>query len=73
MKIITCASVPDGLVQAWLQHLRNFDAAHPGCHFEVLVHCDDMTTAEVVQAMQTSPPFDSVTVIEKKDREDAPH
>lgn len=35
MKIYTVAHVPDELQQEWLQHLRNFDVAHPGCHFEV--------------------------------------
>jgi hypothetical protein len=35
VKIFTCAHVPPSLEQKWLQHLRDFDAANPGCHFEV--------------------------------------
>lgn len=34
VKIFTVAHVPPALEQAWLQHLRDFDTAHAGCHFE---------------------------------------
>ncbi|HEX8868380.1 MAG TPA: hypothetical protein VF821_22160 [Lentzea sp.] len=43
-KIYTIAHVPEELAQAWVQHLRNFDTQHPGCHFEVLA---DFGQAEV--------------------------
>jgi hypothetical protein len=36
VKIFTVAHLPPELRQVWLQHLRDFDTAHPGCHFEVV-------------------------------------
>ena len=49
MKIYTMAEVPDELRQAWLQHLRDFDAVHPGCRFEVLADAPGIA-AEVLEA-----------------------
>ena len=40
MKIFTVAEIPDELAQDWLQHLRDFDTAHPGCHFQVVADSD---------------------------------
>jgi hypothetical protein len=37
MKILAQCEIPDELANAWLQHLRDFDTAHPGCHFEVMM------------------------------------
>jgi hypothetical protein len=39
-KIYTIAYMPDELAKAWLQHLREFDTAHPGCHFEIVGDTD---------------------------------
>jgi hypothetical protein len=36
-EIFCRAHVPRGLEQAWLQHLRDFSIAHPGCHFDVAI------------------------------------
>lgn len=36
VKVYTIAHVPEDLAQAWVQHLRNFDTQHPGCHFQVV-------------------------------------
>lgn len=51
VKIYTIANVPDELVQAWVQHLRNFDIAHPGCHFRVVSRSDDGTVAEMMELL----------------------
>ncbi len=37
MKVFIRATIPPELQQKWLQHVRDFDAANPGCHFEVMV------------------------------------
>jgi hypothetical protein len=58
MKIFTVAEMPDGLAKAWLQHLRDFDIAHPGCHFEVLADAPDMPFDEVIQAVKIDPGLD---------------
>jgi hypothetical protein len=41
--------VPEELQQAWLQHLRDFDTAHPGCHFEVGIDGPEATSAERIR------------------------
>lgn len=53
-KITTVAYLGDDLVQAWLQHLRDFDVAHPGeCHFRVLADSD-------LQVDQVNKIFDAI-------------
>lgn len=55
VRIITIANVPDDLAQAWLQHLRDFDVAHPGCHFEVMADALDLTLAQAVELVRVNP------------------
>jgi hypothetical protein len=55
MKIYTVAHVPDDLGNAWLQYLRDFDLAHPGCHFEVITDAPDMSLGEVVAVLKVAP------------------
>jgi hypothetical protein len=49
-KIFTIAEVPDDLDAAWLQHLRDFDTAHPDCHFQVISESDADSTMDELQA-----------------------
>jgi hypothetical protein len=55
IKIFTRATVPPELQQAWLQHLRDFDTAHPGCHFEVGVDGPDTSFADMIRQLQIEP------------------
>lgn len=55
VKIFTVAHVPEALSQTWLQHLRDFDSAHPGCHFEVYADSPDASFADVVKMVQIEP------------------
>lgn len=56
MKVFTIAHVPDDLQQEWLQHLRDFDAAHPGCHFEIAIDAPpDMSVAQMVEVLRVEP------------------
>lgn len=56
VKVFTIASVPEELQQKWLQHLRDFDVQHPGCHFEVAIDAPpDMPLAEIVQKLVLEP------------------
>jgi hypothetical protein len=55
VKIFTVAHVPENLSQAWLQHLRDFDTAHPGCHFEVYLDSPDDSFADVVKMVRIDP------------------
>jgi hypothetical protein len=55
MKIFTIAHVTDGLENAWLQHLRDFDTAHPGCHFQVFADAPDVSTEAMVEMLLVNP------------------
>jgi hypothetical protein len=55
MRIVTIAHVPPELAHEWLQRLRDFDVAHPGCHFEVMNDAPEMTLAEALEMVQLDP------------------
>lgn len=65
IRVFTIAHVPEGLHQAWLQHLRDFDTAHPGCDFEVLVDAPHLSLAEMVQMLQVDPALTFQQIIER--------
>jgi hypothetical protein len=45
-KVCIVARVPTELVQDLMQHVRDFDKAHAGCHFEIYA-ATNMTMEEV--------------------------
>lgn len=56
VKIFTVAHVAPELQQKWLQHLRDFDVAHPGCHFEVMSDgAPGMSLPEIIETLQVNP------------------
>jgi hypothetical protein len=63
-KVVTIAHVAPGLEQQWLQHLRDFDLAHPDCHFEVAVDANDMTLAKAIEMVKVTPRLDVHKLIE---------
>ena len=66
MRIVTEADVPDELAREWLQHLRNFDTAHPGCHFDVIMETErPVPMAEMVETVRVEPELDIVKLISK--------
>ena len=66
MKIFTISHVPDELANAWLQHLRNFDFDHPGCHFEIGVDAPNMTMRQVIEALKVKPELSIRDIIERE-------
>jgi len=67
IKIFTIAHVPHQLMQQWLQHLRDFDTANPGCHFEVCIDGPpDATMQEMVQELQVTPNLTFQQIFERK-------
>jgi len=66
--IFTRAHVPDELANEWLQHLRNFDTKHPGCHFEVMVDpIPGISMRDAVEEMlQVEPPLTFQQYLERK-------
>jgi hypothetical protein len=67
VKLFTVATVPPELAQAWLQHLRDFDTAHPGCHFEVMADLPDKPLMEIVDMLRVNPSLDFTTVFSRKE------
>ena len=55
VKIFTVAHVPQALQQKWLQHLRDFDVANPGCHFEIGIDGPDEPVASMVERIAIEP------------------
>ena len=66
VKIFTIAHVPRELEQRWLQHLRDFDTAHPGCHFEVLADAPDATFGEMIEMLRVNPGLSVMQIVERK-------
>jgi hypothetical protein len=64
-KVFTVAHVPEALVQAWLQHLRDFDVAHPGCHFEVMADAPEMSFMDMLRQVQVTPGLTFQQIIER--------
>jgi len=51
-KVRVTAKLPARLHQEFLQHIRNFDIAHPGCHFEVGIDPPQMTLAKALELQE---------------------
>lgn len=64
-KVFTIAHVPSGLEQAWLQHLRDFDVANPGCHFEVIAEPPAASFTEIVDMLRVSPSIPIQTILDR--------
>jgi hypothetical protein len=68
-KIFTIAHLPEELVQAWLQHLRDFDVAHPDCHFEVAMDGPpDESLVEMVEKLTVNPELTFTQIFERHKR-----
>ncbi len=65
MKIFIRAHIPSELEQKWLQHVRNFDVANPGCHFEVMVDAPDEPIAEMIERLQVEPELTFTQIFER--------
>ena len=66
VKIFTIAHVPQERAHAWLQHLRDFDTAHPDCHFEVIADAPRARMRDVMEMMRLDPELTITDIIERK-------
>lgn len=66
VKVFTLAHLPEALVQAWLRHMRDFDTAHPGCHFEVMADAPGMSIGEMVEKLRVEPALTFTEIIIKR-------
>lgn len=47
--------MPRSLLNKFIQHIRDFDTAHPDCHFEMNMDVPDMTNAEIIDMVRVNP------------------
>ena len=66
--IRTAAYVPDDLAKEWLQHLRDFDAKHPRCHFTIIADAPDMTLAQMAEVTEIKPALDFIAILPGKEQ-----
>ena len=64
-KVFIRATVPADKVQALLQHVRDFDVANAGCHFEIGADVD-RPLAEIVEMLKVNPGLTFTQVFERK-------
>ena len=57
LTIFLIAQVPTELGHAWLQHLRDFDTTHAGCHFSIQAEAPTMSIAEIAEMLRVKPEF----------------
>jgi hypothetical protein len=64
-KTFIIAYIPTGLEKAFVQHVRDFDVAHPGCHFEIGVEAPHASLAEMVDMLRIDPALTFTDVFER--------
>lgn len=70
LRVYTVAFVPEELHQDYLQHLRDFDTAHPNCHFEIMVDAPDLSLEEMIERLRVNPALTFQKIIERKREND---
>lgn len=56
VRILVQSRIPHALEHAWLQHLRDFDAAHPDCHFEAMIQTGrTVPVRDMVEMLKVDP------------------
>ena len=61
-KVFIMAEVPPEKAKAFLQHVRDFDAANPDCRFEIAIDAPESSLAEAIRMMQSEPPLHSIDI-----------
>jgi hypothetical protein len=64
-KIFIAAQVPPELQRAFLQHVRDFDIAHPGGHFEMGIDGPDIPLAEMVEQLRIDPALNFAAIFDR--------
>lgn len=63
MRMSVLAEIPDRYAEEWLLHMRAFDLAHLGCHFQLVADAPNLSTESVAEMLKRTPGFDSVVVV----------
>jgi hypothetical protein len=65
MKVFLTAHLPAELTKAFMQHVRDFDTAHPGCHFEIGADAPEMPLADMIEALRLDPKLSFTEIFER--------
>jgi hypothetical protein len=65
-KVFITAHIPPELEKAWLQHVRDFDVAHEGCHFDIAMDAPEMSLKEMINKLQVDPALNFTQLFERK-------
>jgi hypothetical protein len=66
MKMFIRAHVPTEQANEFLQHVRDFDSAHPDCHFEIGADVPDLSLAQVLEMLALEPGLTFAKVHKRK-------
>ena len=64
LQVALVADVSVELLQPFLQHIRDFDIKHPGCHFEIVGDMQGVSVAEMLEKLRVNPNLKIVHVVE---------
>ena len=64
-KVFAVAHLPEDKVQAWLQHMRDFDTRNLGCHFEVAIDGPEISLVEMVEQLRIDPALTFTKIFER--------
>jgi hypothetical protein len=71
--ILTRSHLPSTkLLQEFLQHVRDFDTANPGCHFEIAIEVEDVPTDKAVEWLKLNPVLDLQVVYKAAAKREKP-
>jgi hypothetical protein len=62
------AHLPRDLLKSFIQHVRDFDVAHPGCHFEIMADDCGLNLQQMIEALRINPKLSFMEII-KLDKE----
>jgi hypothetical protein len=65
MNVLIVASVPPELQKEFLQHVRNFDTTHAGCHFKIAVNAPDMPLSAMIETLRLDPELSTIEILER--------
>lgn len=66
------ATVPQELANLYIQHLRDFDKRHAGCHLEIMLEDSGITLTEALELILRQPGLTFQEVILRKRQRQEP-
>jgi hypothetical protein len=64
-KTFIIAHIPPELEKAFMQHVRDFDVAHPGCHFEIGLEAPNASLADAIEILRVEPGLTFTEIFER--------